>query len=107
MTFGIPVDLAPKATANGGIEVDKFHRLLETRRKIEEERNQLLGGKIVSPSEVDILCGRGKPFQGKFSINKQSFLSSLLFLWISNAIFGAIFHVESLKKSSRRFLFVF
>ena len=64
MTFGLPVAVAPKYTDGGDVEKDRFLHWIEERIEVEEERKRRTAHMILCPTSLDVLCGRGKPYQG-------------------------------------------
>jgi hypothetical protein len=64
MTFGIPTKGFP--IHNGGEpRLEEYHQQLEKRRAQESgfKDEERLDSRIYCPSPLDVLCGRGKPFQ--------------------------------------------
>lgn len=63
--YGIPVDVLPLDNA-GYVIHERFENQVSLRRKVEEERNEILAASNVidCPTQYDVLLGRGKPYQG-------------------------------------------
>ena len=67
MTFGIPMDDFP-VNANGQLRMEPYLRQVVFRQEQEQHLEAMERQKthhILAPSPVDVLCGRGKPYQGK------------------------------------------
>jgi hypothetical protein len=66
LTFGIPIKDFPIHMGGDGPKVlEKYHKRLKEReaRELYFEDEHLLDTHIYCPSPLDVLCGRGKPFQ--------------------------------------------
>lgn len=66
LTFGIPTKDFPIGMGGGEFRfLENYHRRLEEReaRELYFEDEDLLDTDIYCPSPLDVLCGRGKPFQ--------------------------------------------
>jgi hypothetical protein len=66
MTFGIPSGAFP-ITDNGDLRIERHQEWVDARRIIESKRNEESVSSsrvcILVPSRVDVVLGRGKPFQ--------------------------------------------
>ena len=64
MTFGIPRNVIPIGV-DGRLDVTKHHRFLDQRKQIEEAKKalNLISGTIEQPLSMDVLLGRGRPYQ--------------------------------------------